>query len=271
MFLDQAFRTLRRHLEAVIAALPENPLPGLEPRELFAGVRRVEFARLANNDKIVLDGDVARVELAFYEQALCEGRNHRVTLALCTLYFLHEAFHLCQNVGAYAMVKRLRATGDEDSLMHIDLAADHAAAVVAALAVPDWTLGWLKKLQGRALLGFPCGPKHTAAARRRKARRLVSVRAEHVLRRRGWHSAGPAPGGYLFVSFSDGDGQLLALESGPTLPAVIATSRISRREATVLTRAADPDTSVEGLRAVDRILLKLQPIEGSSCRLLPAA
>ncbi|MCA9544133.1 MAG: hypothetical protein KC613_07070 [Myxococcales bacterium] len=170
------------------------------------------------------------------------------------LYVLHELAHLPQGIGDYAVVQRLRAI-DEGLVLDMDLAADHFAALVVA------QMGWaelarLKDRQGRGLCNYPVGPDHAPAARLRKARRVVSLRADCLLRQRGLLASGA---GYVSAAFGSERG-LAVVEMGRGVSTLLACAELSPRAQAVLLGAADRAADVRAATArLDAVLYRLLP------------
>ena len=203
--------------------------------EIAAGVIRVDRRALAG-----------AIDLPWTEEE---------RLAIGSLYFLHEVIHHPQGIHRKAMVDTLRAAAAESTLLHIDLGADHAAARLLSLAVPRWSLSWLKDLQGRSLVNFPAGRFHTAAARARKAQRLVGLRLDLLART----TAPPCDMGldqYAFADFGPAGGPFLILHSGPPF-SLLGANDLSPEDAKCLSTAADEGRGESELRGLDEVLRRL--------------
>ncbi len=238
---------LQDRLAAVVGQPWSSPIEGVRVADFLKGARRVEFADLDNEDKIRVEGDVVYLDAP----AVAEATNLRWPLddrlALGTMYFLHELVHVVQGIGEKKAVGDLRSAGAEGTVMHMDLAADHIAALLTNRAVPRWDVNWLKGLQGRCLVNFTVGPYHTAASRSRKAHRLVGLRLDYFTRVAGVLDE---HGGYVFADYGPAGGKLLVLNSGPPV-SLLGGTRLEASEAVTLDRAADEDAN---LQEVDRVL-----------------
>jgi hypothetical protein len=221
--------------------LPWNPpVFGIDLARMFQGVRNVRFTHLAQEDQVEVREDCVYLHEASYQHLVDRITDGEEVLATAMLYFLHEWIHLQQGIGQKRMVDLLRETGGESTLLHLDLSADHAAALLARRAEPRWTLAWLKELQSRSLLNYPAGPGHTFASRGRKTNRLISLRVDYLVRNATrlpkWF---PLLGdGYVFADLSPGGGAMFLLVSGPPV-AVVRHTKLSPEHTTLLTTIMD--------------------------------
>lgn len=224
---------------------------------LLGDARRVEFAELPGEDKVRIEGgswsldatsmaDLARV---------AKRRGYDRGLRLAVLFAIHETIHLDQGIGDKDSVDRLRSTGAEHTLLHIDLSADHMAALLACQVFPQWDLADLKGLLGEG--GFPASRWHTMAARSRKALRRISVRLDSFLRLARPDLAARLGDGYAWADFGPAGGSFLIMASGPPV-ALVALSPLSVADARILSGAADSGAmGAEGLAELDRCLERL--------------
>ena len=169
-------------LRGVLSRLRGRIIAGVELDELFRGIRRVRFERLSNEDKVCVAQDTLVADDTFLEEVYTGPGRASVQDSLAVMYVLHEAVHLHQGIGKKAAVRRLRSTGDEQTLMHVDLAADHFAAVATSKALPGRSLPELQAIQIEALRRFPAVAGHSRASVRRKSRRLTSLMGDQMLR-----------------------------------------------------------------------------------------
>jgi hypothetical protein len=139
---------------------------GIDVGHALRGATRVELTELQGDDKIVVRDGVVKLDARSVEEMLSQlPMDREAKLALAVVYFVHELVHVAQGIGDKALVSALRSTGGETTLMHVDLGADHAAALAVAGAFPKWRLDWLKDLQGRSLGAFPVSRYNTSAGR----------------------------------------------------------------------------------------------------------
>lgn len=220
-------------------------------RPLWEGVTAVRLKPLRQGRKVLREGDVLWLDQDYCSQTYVAGDE--LSLVLCTLYFLHESLHLSQGMAEKETIRALRATGAEDTLMMVDLAADHAAVLLATSVRRGWSLQWLKELQGRSLAAFPVGPAHTPGARRRKCRRLAALRVDAQARRLRLLVDPRGAGGPLWLEFSPEGGALVVMQGAP-LPRVLMTATLSAAEARTLDNAADPASGV-ALAQLDALCL----------------
>lgn len=193
---------------------------------------------LDSDDKVRATGHVVAVDDSYFRDMIaCEGWTERAR-QLSALYFLHELVHIAQGIADYENVQRVRSTGAEMTLMHLDLAADHAAALMAARAVPRWDLHDLKELTATPSPLFPASTFHTDAARHRKGARLVSHRLDLMIRRSHAKLAERLRGGYAFADYGPSGGHLLIMMSGPPTM-VVKVAPLKATDAGVLMSAAD--------------------------------
>lgn len=219
-----------------------------ELRSLLQPCESVVWMSLPNEDKIAIRGRELHVDRAALATLPGVERSEDDPLMAGVLYVIHEAVHLCQCIGDKARVAQLRATGAETTLMHVDLGADHVAAVFVADGVRDWSLHALKDLQGRSLSAFPTNAQNTTAARARKAQRLVGLRADSIAR--GLGLLGADADQYVFAEFGPAGGTIVLMRSGPPF-GVLGVAPLSRDAASKLYGAAEPDAT---LAVVDHIL-----------------
>lgn len=236
---------------------------GVDLPSLLGSARDIAFARLSADDKVQVSGDTLLVDLGYPAMLAGQARwDAEEKDALLVLYVVHELVHIHQGIGAKSRVQALREAGAESALMHVDLAADHVAALLAAQVVRRWPLRWLKDLQGRALADFPVGATHPSGSRARKAARLVGVRVDWLVRQHELVPQSRLGQGYAFAEYGPAGGKLLVLVSGP--PSALALEcPLSRAAAGVLVGAADEaNVGAAGLARVDAALLDSLRREG---------
>ena len=230
-------------------------LGGVDVHRLLDGIERI-----VPTEESVLDGcsvlverDELRCDRADLARVLGgEGYDRRLVAAS---WLVHELIHQrIQTLGPRTNVPRMRGTGvgGESNLLHVDLSADHAAALIVAEAF-EKDVRWVKDQQGRSLAAFPASPRHSEPGWFRKALRLASLRTDLL-----WGRAGRGAGmgeGYVFVDFGPTEGDLVVFESGPPFR-VLAIAALSEEDATKLHRAvADEDATP--LADVDAILRRI--------------
>lgn len=242
------------HLREVLNGRWDERTFGVDPSRLLGSAREVVFTALSSEDKVRIVDDALLIDMAYPLHLAGAGWTDEEQLALLTLYVLHELIHVGQGVGAKTAVQAIREAGAELSLMHIDLAADHAAALLTAVAVRRWHIHWLKELQGRSLVDFPVGPTHPSGSRARKAARLVGVRLDWMVRALEVVSPEVLGDSYAFAEFGPGGGQLLVLVSGPPCT-LVACRALTGEAAQVLVAAADEaNVGAAGLARLDAAL-----------------
>lgn len=222
--------------------------PLLQPT--CASVARVRIQPLRLGRKVLRRGDTLWLDQEYVAQTLQPGDDE--SLAACVLYFLHELLHLSQGMAEKETIHQLRAAGGEETLLGVDLQADHTAAHLAAQAVSRWQPLWLKEVQARSLAAFPVNASHSPLARRRKSRRLAALRLEILGHQRGMLPLAGAQEGYLWPEFAPQGGPLLLLRSAPLQRVVYIVATITAAEAQALDNAADPQRGPDqaGLDAV---------------------
>ena len=230
------------------------PIFGVDLAAALGSATRVELATLDDEWKVRIADGVARLDRSAVRDMLSALRmNAEEKLALAAMYFVHELVHIAQGIGDKALVSALRSTGAETTLMHVDLGADHVAALAVADTFAKWSLEWLKDLAGRSTLAFPASPYGTAASRARKSQRLVGLRLDYLVRRHGRVPAGPGLG-YAFAEHGPAGGPLLVMMSGPPVR-LVANAMLSKDEAALLSGAMGDGLDEARLGEVDRILL----------------
>jgi hypothetical protein len=235
---------VKGRVEAVIA----RPLRYPAIRDLLQNCCTLEWATLTSEDKVYIDVDCLRVDRESLHQLLDAELPTRDLVISGVLYVIHEAVHLCQRIGDKERVAQLRATGAETTLMHVDLGADHLAAVVVANAVSDWSLTDVKDAQGRSTAAFPTNARHTTAARARKAQRLVGLRLDLIARQSGLLDSDADE--YAFAEYAPGGGHIVIMRSGPPW-GILGVAPLSSEAAGALYGAAEPRSK---LANIDRVL-----------------
>lgn len=230
-------------------------LGGVDVNTLLEGIDRIAAVEKSVLDgrSVLVEGHELRCDRADLARVLGgEGYDRRLVAAS---WLVHELIHQrSQRLGPRSSVPRMRGTGvgGESNLLHVDLSADHAAALIAAEAF-EIDVRWVKDQQGRSLAAFPASPRHSEPGWFRKALRLASLRADLL-----WGGAGRGAGmdeGYVFVDFGPTEGDLVVFESGPPFR-VLAIAALSEEDATKLHRAvADEDATP--LADVDAILRRI--------------
>lgn len=238
-----------------LTALLRRPAPrtvcGVRLLQLLGRARRVKLAVLPHEDKVQLSGEQVLLD-SRYVGTVYDPTDER-RRADCALYFLHELTHLAQGIGQKAMVRRLRGTGGEQTLLHCDLHADHVAAGLLHRLQPHWSVPFLKEVQGQSLCAFPATVRHTKAAQQRKRMRVIAVRADYWARRLGLLAAERIEDGYLYVEYTKPKGALLLVRSGPPL-AVLGEVRLGVAEVAALGRVNNPRRSLP-LSQLDELLI----------------
>lgn len=135
--------------------------------------------------------------------------------------------------------------------MHVDLGADHVAAIATSGAVAEFGLMYLKDVNGRSLAAFPTEAHHTTAARSRKAHRLVGARLDFLAREVGVLPRDADE--YAFAEYGPAGGIMILMRSGPPW-GLLGSSPLSRSDAELLYTAAD--LGKDGVRRLDAILRK---------------
>jgi hypothetical protein len=225
-----------------------------EPAPFTAWLRqskRVEWAKLEGDESLVLRGETLVVNRGDVAALAVARLSDEDLIASSALYIVHELLHRYQQIGGPAAVRVVREAHAETTLMHLDLGADHWAAVLLHRARPQWGLAALKNVQGRTLPAFPVGARHTSAARSRKARRLVALRLDALVRESAPTAADDAE--YMFAEYGPTGGPFVIFASGP-LWRRIGTAQLGSQDARTLFDAADPTVMIED---VDRTLRTL--------------
>jgi len=228
----QSYRiaAMRARSEAALLAACHAPVMGIDFAAICGAARRVEFAALINDDKVCVTSESVVVHDQCARALAAGSESPEDAELLCALYVVHELAHLPQGIGPYAVVRDLRSLG-EDALLDLDLGADHVAALVVSRA-RDMPLSAVKALQLRGLCGFPVTTEHTPEARRRKARRVVSLVVESMLGLARDDS-------YLCADFSPTSPALSLIYRGAGLTRVWATAPLTSSATERLLSAAD--------------------------------
>ena len=188
-----------------------NPVGGLDVARLVGGCQTVVFEPLPSGDKVCIDGPKMSLDRDSISGVLRALPNvEAVSGAL--VYAVHELVHLPQGLQAMRTVTQLREAGAETTLLHLDLSADHVTALLLHELDRSRSVTDLKRLEGDMLALFPVSRFHTPGSAERKLRRLVSLRADYLLRR---ERRLPDVCGYVFVDFGESAGPIAFLASGP--------------------------------------------------------
>jgi hypothetical protein len=248
---------VRAELLLLLSRHWDQPLGGVEVEAMVRGIHDIQFGQLDDpEDKVQEKDGVLWVESSYVRDQINKPRLTDSMLAVCLLYVVHEWIHISQEIGKKSTVSALRATGAEATLMHFDLGADHAAALIVEALRPEWSVTWLKNVQGRSLADFPATSQHTAAARSRKSNRLVALRLD-VLVREAMPAVVGGLTGFVFSEYSPGSGAFLVLESGPPMR-VLHLANATPAQVGVLDAGADAqDRPEDGLLKVDAVLRTL--------------
>ncbi|MCA9605574.1 MAG: hypothetical protein KC619_08270 [Myxococcales bacterium] len=236
---DLSMDELTAELQHLLLRHWPKPIAGVDFARLLAGSRFMELRDLEDERKYeVIDGAL-RLDRGSL-MGLVRGTSGETALAVAGLYVVHEMIHGHQGLDDKEVVGALRATGAETTLMHVDLAADHAATAIVHEARRTWAVEWLKDLHCINSRKFPVGPHHIQAARARKLGRVLGLRADYLVRAHAIVSEAQLGGGYAFVELGPAGGKLVLLASGPPL-SVLGQSDLGAEDAKLLSRAADRD------------------------------
>lgn len=221
-----------------------------ELTESLSACRQIAFADSLDNEfKVAIAGDTLRVDRAAVAGLLRAGLDGDELIAAGVLYVVHEVVHLIQHIGDKTDVARLRSTGAETTLMHVDLGADHVAAIVTNVLVPEWSITFLTDVIGRSLAAFPTEAHHTTAARSRKGHRLVGARLDFFARDQGLLPVDADQ--YAFAEYGPSGGNIVLMRSGPPW-GLLGVSSLSQGDARTLYAAADE----RGTARIDAILTR---------------
>ncbi len=209
--------SVRERLLSILHAPWFEPVGGVDLTTLLQGARDVELGSLGNEDKVAIADARLKIDESALLDSIATELPDEEQVALGLIYVVHELVHMQQGIAAKARVTDLRSTGAETTLLHLDLSADHATALILAKAIPRWTPIWLKDLQGRSLVRFPSGPLHTSAARARKAQRHVALRLDYLLRHHHPQHGARLGGGYAFADFGPAGGPFPSAWQRPAL------------------------------------------------------
>jgi hypothetical protein len=212
-----------------------------------------ERAFIVRGDAVVVSrGALRRLHETFEGDA---SRQH----AIAALYAVHEMVHDFQGIAGKGEVARVRFAGAESALMHIDLGADHVAALVVHRAFPEWSLDWLKDVQGLSLRGFPADKRNPPFSRLRKTLRLVGLRADLLMRREGIGQDVMRDESYGFADFAPGGGPVAFLVNRPPF-VVVRVGSLTPTDARVLFDAVEGTES--RISSVDNVLRRALNVVG---------
>src|SRR6185437_6823941 len=123
---------LREELLRILNHPWVEPVFGVQLGRVLGGVNDVSFEALTEENLVELSGGTLRLNASQYREMAETIDDDEAFLRQAVLYFLHELVHeRVQGIGRKMTVEALRMTGGEMTLLHLDLAADHAAAMLA--------------------------------------------------------------------------------------------------------------------------------------------
>jgi hypothetical protein len=216
------------------ALLDDGPtVSGFSLKKAVWGADRVKVVDLRDELAFVVDGDTLAISKAAIEELCGVSEDPEVQRALGVLYAVHEVVHDFQGIAAKNRVSEVRFAGAESALMHIDLGADHVAAVVTASIFPEWDLLWLKDWQGKSIRSFPATPRNPPCSRIRKTLRLVGLRMDLALRKLNIGGENLTAESYGFADFAPSGGAFIAMLNRPPF-VVVKTSTIAASDAGIL-------------------------------------
>lgn len=243
------------HLRALLDH-PTVAACGVSVRDLVGSSTSIAFEPLPQDDKVVVRGSTLVVDDSYPRGLAASGKAHEEQLALLVLYVVHEAVHVVQGLGAKAAVTRLRGTGHEDELMHLDLQADHVALLIVNQLFPTWGLHWLRDVQSRSIRDFPTTPGHSATSRLRKVMRFVGLRLGYLVHRHRPELIGAE--GYVYAMFGGHGGPLQVFVNG-TVRRLLFETTLSMDTTRDLLTALDPGHELSCMMKLDGILMDLLP------------
>ncbi len=240
-------------LERLLLRPWPKPIAGVDFSRLISTARFIDLRDLEDEWKYeVVDGSL-RVDRTSL-MGVVRGTSGETALAVAGLYVVHEMIHGHQGLDDKDVVAALRATGAESTLMHVDLAADHAATAIVHDARRTWSIEWLKDLHCVNSRKFPVGPHHIQAARARKLGRVLGLRADYLIRAYEIVPRAQLGDGYAFLELGPAGGTLVVLASGPPL-SVLGQTDLGGEDAKTLSRAADRDAPSQG--ELDTVMTRL--------------
>lgn len=207
---------LMRELERALLSSWVTPIGGVNVGALLAGVRRLALEDLPHGRQVDHRGDLFCFDRGSLQRVV-SGRSGDEALALAALWAAHEMLHEAQGLTDRDTVAVLRSTGGETTLLHVDLAADHTAALWIEQALPGWTLIALKDLHGANVLRYPAGRNHIVAARARKVGRVVALRIDWLVRQHALVRRDKLGAGYAFADFGPGGGKIVRMRCTRTV------------------------------------------------------
>lgn len=231
--------------------------------------KRVEWAKLDGDESLELRGETLVVNRGDVAALAVARLSDDELIASGALYIVHEFLHRYQQIGGPTAVRVVRQAHAETTLMHLDLGADHWAAVLLHRVRTRWGLTALKDVQGRTLPAFPVGARHTTAARSRKARRLVALRLDALVRE--FAPTAVSDDEYVFAEYGPTGGPFVIFASGQ-LWRRIGTASLHPQDAKTMFNAADAAVLVEdvdrALRSIVQTALS-EPDEASAVEGIP--
>lgn len=249
---------LQQALPSLFSTTALSRLAGLagEIGNLLAPVRSVELASLPNEGKVLIVGDRLQIDRTYPEQHCVPAprARRRERFFLCVA---HEVAHLAQGIGDKQHVQELHAADGEETLLQVDLEADHAAAVFVR-ALTGTSLVTLKQDSLGMLRAFPANIRHFPGAAQRKARRAVALAVDIAARNRGLVNTEDE---FAFAHWTRGGGPAAVFARGPFTRRV-KTFSVTPREAAILDSAANNPCSKKLLAMTDRILAQNGTIHG---------
>jgi hypothetical protein len=243
---------IRELLQTIVRHDWSRPVAGLDVRDIFRGMRQVRITEpgaLAAEILVDFDGDTLLTgDSDTYLRIATALQERDEALAVCAMYFVHEAVHVLQGVQRKSAVVALRATASEFTLAQLDLEADDLTTRIVAAAT-QWRLTHLKDLAGKGASAFPATMHHTNASVTRKSVRLLSLRFDHLLRGREGFNVAPDGPGYAFVEVPFGAGEMLVMWSGAVHLKLVAQVKLSPGEVDKLVHVAREQPALAELDA----------------------
>ncbi|MCB9637121.1 MAG: hypothetical protein H6721_33850 [Sandaracinus sp.] len=234
--LDEASRAVGRLVEHGWLDLVE----GVDLSTLLRGCRSARLVEMEGDDKVRVDPPEVLFAIEPIEELVATVDRSEVAAA-ALLYAAHELVHLVQGIPQKEQVVELRSAGAETTLMHLDLYADHVAALMVDALLSDWSLARLKALEARLLANFPVSRFHPPRAMFRKRSRFESLIVDSVLREQS-----PKQKGYFFCEWNERAGPFAILASGPPVE-LVRLFRVDQLVAEAMRRASQ-DADVSGFR-----------------------
>ena len=217
---------------------------------LLSNVQRGRIVKLQNDDLALITHGELILDDSYLLTLLDSNLPQNTKDLRFLLYAVHELLHYSHGIEIKERVRAVKSVS-QDLLLKFDLEADHMAAMVITRYLKHISLAEVKNEQGHSLLDFPVNAHHTLSSRSRKAKRLVSLRADYLLTDL-LNSNYESKSGYISVEYHLDSSKALLIRSGmPTK--LISVRSITKEEILLFEACVDECDSLHKIERVTKI------------------